>query len=123
LSTLVVAIVGFYFWAKSVESGVAAAGSPPVNSDVPVISGQPQVRGTLTAEPGAWTGSPPPTYSYQWQRCASEAECVDIAGAVGKSYTVTRDDVGNRIRVIVTATNSAGVTSARSVPTEVVADE
>jgi hypothetical protein len=123
LSTLVVAIVGFYFGAKSVETGVAAASSPPVNSDVPEISGQPKAGATLSVEPGAWTGSPPPTYSYRWQRCASEGECVDIAGAVGKSYKVTQDDVGNRIRVIVTATNSAGVTSANSVATEVISDE
>jgi len=119
LSTLVVAIVGFYFGAKSVETGVAAAASSaPTNASLPLISGEAKVGATLTAEPGTWAGSPTPSYSYQWQRCERETgPCTGIAGATEKAYRVTAADVGKTIRIAVTATNSAGaatVTSART---------
>jgi hypothetical protein len=121
LSTLVVAIVGFYFGAKSVESGVAAGSTPPTNSTLPVTSGEAKEGSTLTAEPGTWSGTPTPSYSYQWQRCEGEpSSCVDIVGATEKAYRVTGDDVGKTIRVAVTATNSAGAATATSVPTAVV---
>jgi hypothetical protein len=121
LSTLVVAIVGFYFGAKSVESGVAAASTPPTNSTLPVTSGEAKVGATLTAEPGTWAGTPTPSYSYQWQRCeGGTPSCVDIVGATEKAYRVTEDDAGKTIRVAVTATNSAGAATATSVPTAVV---
>ena len=64
---------------------------------------------TLTAGTGGWTGTEPITFTYQWQRCdADGANCEDIAGATDPTYTLTADDVGGTVRVIVTATNDAG---------------
>ncbi len=48
-----------------------ASGSAPSNTSLPNISGSPEVGQTLTADPGTWTGSPAPTFSYQWQRCVT----------------------------------------------------
>jgi hypothetical protein len=46
-------------------TGGAAVGVP-VNTGAPTISGSPVENGTLTANPGVWTGSP--TFTYQWLR-------------------------------------------------------
>jgi hypothetical protein len=46
-------------------SAVAAAGSVPVNTVLPTISGTPQVGQTLTATNGTWTNSPT-SFTYQW---------------------------------------------------------
>ena len=76
-----------------------AAGSPPVNTSPPTISGTPQQGRTLTASPGSWTGSPG-SYAYQWQRCdAQGANCAPIALATTSSYAVVEADVGHALRV------------------------
>jgi hypothetical protein len=38
------------------------------------------------------------------------------------AYRLAKDDIGNTLLVIVTATNSAGFTTANSAPTDVVAE-
>jgi hypothetical protein len=77
---------------------------------------------TLTALPGTYTGSAPPTsYAYQWQRCSpAGASCTPIADATDSSYTITSPDVGSTLRVVATATSSAGTASSASSPTTVV---
>ena len=40
--------------------------------------------------------------------------CTDIAGATGSSFAVGSSQVGSKLRAMVTATNSAGKTSAFS---------
>ena len=98
-----------------------AAGSPPVNTSPPTISGTPQQGRTLTASPGSWTGSPG-SYAYQWQRCdAQGANCAPIALATTSSYAVVEADVGHALRVTVRASNEAGTSApATSAPTAVV---
>src|SRR5204863_314886 len=60
---------------------VQAAASVPVNTVAPSVSGQAVAGQLLTASPGSWSGSPAPTFAYQWQRCDSGgANCVAIAG-------------------------------------------
>ena len=82
--------------------------APPANQAPPTISGQPTIGQTLTASPGTWSGTPPITYGYQWQRCDSTATmCSDVGGAIGTTYELTAADDGARIRVAVTADNSA----------------
>jgi hypothetical protein len=92
----------------------------PSNTSLPTISGTAQDGALLTANPGEWTGSPS-SYGYQWLRCdADGANCAPIAGANSQRYTLGSADVGHRVRIRVTATNSAGSGTATSRPTDVV---
>jgi hypothetical protein len=99
--------------------GSAARQAPPVNATPPSITGTPQQSQTLTAQNGTWTGAN--SFAYRWLRCnRSGNSCNEISGATARTYTVRSADVGNTIRVRVTATNQDGSTSATSAPTEVV---
>ena len=94
---------------------------PPVNTVLPAITGSTVVGQTLTASNGSWTGNPT-GYSRQWQRCDSTgANCTDIGAATGSTYTLAAADAGSTLRVIVTATNAAGSSTATSTQTPVVA--
>jgi Ig domain of plant-specific actin-binding protein len=99
----------------------SAAADPPTNDEPPTISGTAQQGATLTASEGQWSGTPAPTFSYQWQRCnESGGSCDDISGAEQSTYTVAAADVGSRLRVQVTATNADGSASENSSTTAVV---
>ncbi|HLX18825.1 MAG TPA: hypothetical protein VKR23_01625 [Gaiellaceae bacterium] len=94
---------------------------PPANTTLPTISGQPVPRQLLFATQGSWTGTPAPTFTYQWEDCdPSGNDCTPIPGATSAEYTVTSADVGSTLDVVVSATNSAGTTPASSSPTAVV---
>ena len=94
--------------------------NPPSNSAPPVISGTTQQGQKLTTTNGSWTNSPS-SYAYQWQDCnSSGASCANISGATSSSYTLTANDVGDTIVVVVTATNAGGSASASSGATGVV---
>ncbi len=81
---------------------------------------QPQQGQTLTATTGIWDNSPA-SYAYQWSRCnSSGTSCTAIAGASSSTYLPVSADVGSTFQVAVTATNSAGSTTALSEPTMVV---
>jgi hypothetical protein len=84
----------------------------PSNTSAPLVSGTPTVGRAVSASTGHWSGSTPISYTYQWQRC--NPACVNITGATRSSYTLPRADVGARILVLITATNSAGSTQASS---------
>ena len=59
--------------------------------------------------------------TYQWRRCDPlGANCANISGATALSYTLVSTDVGNTIRVAVSATNSAGSTTAMSGQTAII---
>src|SRR5262249_56904410 len=61
------------------------------------------------------------SYMCRWQRCnGSGGSCSDISGATSQTRTLSSSDVGATIRVVVTATNAAGSSSAASSPTAVV---
>ena len=67
----------------------------------------------MTAAPGTWTGSP--TFTYQWLRCdLAGANCVNLPVQATTTYVLTIADRVNSIRVVVTATNGAGSSSATS---------
>ena len=64
---------------------------------------------TLSVSAGSWSGSPAPSYTYQWQHCnPSGEECVNISGATRPYYTLSSVDVGYTVRAAVTASNPAG---------------
>lgn len=87
----------------------------PVNVGPPTISGKTQEGSQLKAKKGEWKGGSL-TYTYQWQRC--EPECANIANATEANYTLRYVDIGSRIRVIVTASNSAGSAEEASAESE-----
>jgi hypothetical protein len=101
-------------------TSLGQASAAPSNTSLPSISGSARDGSLLRASHGSWTGSPT-SYAYQWQRCDAQAgNCASIAGATGDHYTVATADVGHRLRVQVTATNSTGSGVAASRPTGVV---
>ena len=77
----------------------------------PTIGGNPQKGQTLTANPGC-SGATPISYIYQWQHYASGTW--SSIGTNSSTYTLTNNDVGDLIRVTVTATNSDGSASPTS---------
>ncbi len=92
----------------------------PVDVTLPAISGIATQGQILSAATGTWSNGPG-TYSYQWQDCSpSGAGCSSIAHATLPTYTLGASDLGNTIRVVVTAGNLAGDVSAASANTTVV---
>jgi hypothetical protein len=99
-----------------------ASGKAPDNSKKPEITGTAREGETLTASAGEWKGTEPFAFAYQWLRCDDNGNnCIDIAGATAQTYKLTSGDVGRTVRVRVTATNSAGSSSATTDRTAVIA--
>jgi hypothetical protein len=86
---------------------------PPVNTALPVITGAALEGQTVSAFSGGWTpaGS---AFSYVWQRSADGVNWTTAAGATGSTYTPGAADVGDELRVLVTASNPSGRSSAVS---------
>jgi hypothetical protein len=92
----------------------------PQNAVAPSIGGTPARGTTLTAVPGTWTNSPT-QFAYQWRRCDVGGGCQDVPGATSPSYTLTRDDEGEAMLIVVTAANAVGSGTASSARTSAVA--
>jgi hypothetical protein len=110
------------------DRGVAApetaaqAQYAPKSTKLPTVSGAAAVGQTLVAKTGSWEATSSVSYTYQWRRCdASGSNCDDIHGATNPEYKLTSDDVGHTVRVVVTARDSDGSTSAESAQTAKVA--
>lgn len=88
---------------------IQAATVAPANTQAPAVSGAATEGQTLTTTNGTWTGSPTPTFAYQWRRGST-----NISGATGQTYQLVAADVGANVSCVVTATNSAGSASAAS---------
>lgn len=88
----------------------------PINQAVPTISGTAQEGETLTATDGTWTGRATLGFDYQWQRGTT-----DIPGATGPTYVAQAADVGQTLRVRITAVNTLGSTAVFSADTAPVA--
>lgn len=107
--------------AQSIQSAVVTT-SPPVNTGLPVVSGQANEAKTLTTTPGSWAGTPTISTTTIWVRCdSSGGACQAIASATGNVYKLTSADIGHTVRSRVTATNTVGSDTSDSVATAVVA--
>jgi alpha-tubulin suppressor-like RCC1 family protein len=106
--------------ATSVFSAVTSVvtASLPENTTLPAISGTAESGQLLTVSNGSWEGTVPISYGYQWESCNSKGEsCSNVSGATASSYRVPNSEVGDTLRAIVTASNSAGSTKATSAAT------
>lgn len=105
-------------------------GSVPINASPPRITsragvgGPPRPGQILIATKGVWRNRPT-SFEYRWEVCdESGHRCKERKTPRSRhppSYGLAGRDVGHRIRVVVTATNARGSTSARSAPWGVVA--
>ena len=98
--------------AESDSTGIVSPAAP-ANVMPPKIMGKPYLGVDLSVDEGQWTGTEPLTYAYQWQRCR-RGSCDYVDGET--THTVTRDDLGSSLVVVVTATNGAGSATAASSP-------
>jgi hypothetical protein len=85
-----------------------------------------KVGSVISAGRGTWTGSGGISYKVSWYRCAVKGiaataakpsaanKCVAIANQKSSSYKLTKADKGKYIRLLITATNSAGTTLSLS---------
>jgi hypothetical protein len=91
-----------------------------ITPQVPALQSAPSVSPSsaltpgevLTATGGTWSNNPT-RRSYQWQDCdASGQNCVNVTGATAITYTLAPGDVGHTVRVIVSAANAGGISTA-----------
>ncbi len=76
---------------------VTSAGTLPVNTVAPSISGTDQVGQTLSASTGTWSGTGPLNYAYQWQRCG--APYPSVVGADSPAAYLRLDDASGTAAV------------------------
>jgi hypothetical protein len=106
-------------------AGSAQSQAVPKNTGEPSILGTPVEGNTLTTTNGTWSGLPT-TFAYGWLRCPNDGGAADgsncgvIPDATTSAYQVLAADVGFRIRVRVTASNTDGPASAASNATSIV---
>ncbi len=75
---------------------------------IPTVTGNLNVGQVLTAVPGVW--APVPTsFTYQWRRDGG-----DISSATASTYTLTADDLGEQMSVVVTAVKSGYASTMRT---------
>lgn len=89
--------------------GGAAPASAPVNTVAPSVTGNQLPGQTLTCNTGTWTGSPAPTYTYQWAFGG-----VDIGGETSSTYVADSSHVEGNLTCTVTGTNASGSANATS---------
>jgi lysozyme len=92
----------------------------PTNLKPPQVSGTAQDGQILNSSVGTWTGSPT-KFTYRWRRCnASGTSCIAIPHATGPRRTLTPDDIGATLSIVVTATGKGGAASATATATDIV---
>ena len=109
--------------ASNATSTIASGASGrPRNTKAPVITGTPALGSSLHSDTGAWAGSQPITYTFQWLRCDARGNnCVELAGERDDGYTVRDGDINHALRVRLTARNAQGSRNKLSSQTAVVA--
>lgn len=95
-------------------------GARPTNIKPPTIAGTAQAGQILTSSVGTWTGAPT-KFTYRWRRCnAGGTTCIAIPHATGSKRTLTPDDIGSTLSLVVTATGKGGAATATASATDVV---
>jgi hypothetical protein len=100
-------------------------GAAPALSTAPSLTGTFMVGNTVTLDHGGWLYEPT-SFVYEWERCDVNGEdCSDLSSANNstESYPLTGDDLNSTLKVVVTASNSYGVTTVTTTPTAVILDE
>jgi hypothetical protein len=93
----------------------------PINKSGPVIKGKAMTGRKLTVMKGVWAGTAPIVYKYQWVSCNKKAKkCKNIRGATRNTLKLGSKNVGHRLKVVITARNSAGSAKAASKLTSIV---
>ena len=96
-------------------------GVRPSSKGLPKITGVAKTNMQLKASTGSWKGSVPLSYSYQWELCNSAGiACSNISEAAEASYRPVKTQVGDTLRIVVTARNAAGAATATSKATEAI---
>lgn len=110
LASIVMALVVLFATPSRVDAaGELGSAVAPVNTEAPVASWNGY---EFSCSTGAWTGSPPPSFSYQWLQGESA-----IPSATGQTYAPAFLDPGRgAFACEVTASNSSGKQGARSEP-------
>jgi WD40-like Beta Propeller Repeat len=119
------------FVTASSPAGTAVAASAPsgqitnqLSLVLPTIAGSLAIGSNASATTGSvggGLGPAPLTYTFVWQRCDTFGyACVAVPGITGPTYAITNADSGHTLRVVVTATNSAGSATATSLATPVI---
>ena len=99
---------------QPLNDGNASIAVPTVQQDTQVF----------TSSDGSWDGATGLTYAYQWKRCDVGQTCTPIPGATNKNYTAAVADVGNTLRVTVSASKGGSAVTpsdADSSPTAAIA--
>ncbi|MBJ7355047.1 MAG: hypothetical protein JHC98_09495 [Thermoleophilaceae bacterium] len=112
------------------EAGTRPNGCEPsdiVAGGIPTISGNTVAGQQLSATSGVWSVLHDPlgySIAYQWLRCTSTnpESCSTIAAANSSTYTLAAGDVGQFMRVSVTASNADDSALQTSAASTVVAD-
>jgi len=123
--------------ASALSSGKGpVAAKPPGIKHKPWITGTKKVGHTVSEADTSWTRSPY-MFTDRWLRCSakgnvcvrikegkmqlcSDGVCFEVENPSGTQYKLTKQDVGHRIRLTVSAWNGAGRATATSPPTRIV---
>lgn len=96
-----------------VPPSALAVEEPVATVSAPVVTGEAVFAETLTATTGEWTGTDL-TYTYAWLRDGEP-----VPGRDAPTYALDLEDLGDRLQVEVTATDSSGSSAtALSEPTD-----
>ncbi len=95
--------------------GITCVPRAPQIMTAPLIHGVTKPGRSLTTTPGRWSHSPT-RFSYQWQVSRNGSTWRNLRGLSGRSVVLPTTFSGSKVRVRVTATNSAGSVTATSAP-------